>query len=46
MIEVRKLLIEDNDINVEFCRNVFVDMMNFGIYNIQKGKEGKNEWYK
>ena len=43
MIEVRKLLIEDNDINVEFCRNVFVDIRRFRIYNSKKRKEGKNE---
>ncbi len=29
--------------NVEFCRNVFVDIIGFGIYNIKKRKEGKNE---
>ena len=31
------------NVNVEFCRNVFVDIRKFRIYNSKKRKEGKNE---
>ena len=42
IIKTKKIL-EGNKANVEFCRNVFIDMIVFRIYNIKKGKEGKNE---
>ena len=35
-----------DNINVEFCRNVFIDFIGFGIYNVKKRKEGRNEYHK